>query len=117
VAGIDLQSSTHPLIKEETYAEFLLGGYETGKTVGVAVRAGTSVPSNIVGQDSMVKAFHVDTGTLSLLMWIVHQRIAASIKKVRQAGSSGSVRVVEVLGIESGFAALDPLHLAPGQGL
>jgi uncharacterized protein (TIGR02391 family) len=62
--------SIHPMIKEETYAEFLRGGYEIAvfkafKALEVAVRAHMSAPSNIVGQDLRVKAFHIDTGTLT----------------------------------------------------
>jgi uncharacterized protein (TIGR02391 family) len=63
------QSSIHPVVKEETYAEFLRGDYETAvfkafKAVEVAVRPYTTAPTNVVGRDLMVKAFHSETGTL-----------------------------------------------------
>ena len=58
------------MIKEETYTEFLRGDYETAvfkafKAVEVAVRSKISAQPNVVGQDLMVKAFHVDTGALT----------------------------------------------------
>jgi uncharacterized protein (TIGR02391 family) len=63
------QTSIHPTIKEETYAEFLRGDYETAvfkafKTVEVAVRPHTLAPPHVVGRDLMVKAFHSETGSM-----------------------------------------------------
>jgi uncharacterized protein (TIGR02391 family) len=63
------QTTIHAVIKEETYAEFLRGDYETAvfkafKAVEVAVRPLTSAPPHVVGRDLMVKAFHAETGSL-----------------------------------------------------
>lgn len=63
------QSAIHPVIKEETYAEFLRGDYETAvfkafKAVEVAVRPHTLAPPHVVGRDLMVKAFHAETGSM-----------------------------------------------------
>jgi uncharacterized protein (TIGR02391 family) len=63
-------NSIHPVIKEETYAEFLRGDYETAvfkafKAVEIAVRPHTGADANVVGRDLMVKAFHESTGKLT----------------------------------------------------